>query len=53
MTQLSQAQAGVITAEMREIAEQEHIDPELLRQKIAAGRVVIPKNIHQIGRAHV
>ncbi|MBU0519952.1 phosphomethylpyrimidine synthase ThiC [bacterium] len=47
MTQLSQAQAGVITAEMREIAEQEHIDPELLRQKIAAGRVVIPKNIHR------
>ncbi len=44
MTQLSQAKAGVITSEMQEVARQEHIDPEVLRQKIAAGRVVIPKN---------
>ncbi len=45
MTQLSQAQAGVITEEMREVARQENIDPEVLRQKVANGRVVIPKNI--------
>jgi phosphomethylpyrimidine synthase len=44
MTQLSQALAGVITEEMQEIARQENIDPEALRHKIAAGRVVIPKN---------
>ncbi len=44
MTQLSQALAGIITEEMREVAGQENMDPEVLRQKIAAGRVVIPKN---------
>ncbi|MCX6640813.1 MAG: phosphomethylpyrimidine synthase ThiC [bacterium] len=44
MTQLSEALAGVITPEMLEVARQESIDPEWLRQKIAAGRTVIPKN---------
>ncbi len=44
MTQLSQAQAGVITTEMKEVARQENINPEIIRQKIAAGHVVIPKN---------
>lgn len=44
MTQLSQALAGVITQEMREVARQENIDPDVLRLKIAAGRLVIPKN---------
>ncbi|HEX7344757.1 MAG TPA: phosphomethylpyrimidine synthase ThiC, partial [bacterium] len=43
MTQLSQAQQGIITEEMREVARQENLDPEILRQRIAAGRVVIPK----------
>ncbi len=44
MTQLSQAQQGIITEEMREVARQEKIEPEVLRQKISAGHVVIPKN---------
>ncbi len=44
MTQLSQAQAGIITEEMKEVARRENIDPEILRQKIAQGKVVIPKN---------
>lgn len=44
MTQLSQALQGIITEEMREVAGQEKMDPELLRRKIAAGRAVIPKN---------
>lgn len=44
MTQLSQAIAGIITDEMREVGEQERVDPDVLRDKIAAGRVVIPKN---------
>lgn len=47
MTQLSQALAGVITAEMQEVARQENVEPEVLRQKIAAGRVVIPKNCNR------
>lgn len=44
MTQLSQALAGIITEEMQEVSRQENIEPEILRQKIVAGRVVIPKN---------
>ncbi|TKJ41469.1 phosphomethylpyrimidine synthase [candidate division LCP-89 bacterium B3_LCP] len=44
MTQLSQAKEGIITEEMREVAGQENMDAETLRQKIAAGHVVIPKN---------
>jgi phosphomethylpyrimidine synthase len=47
LTQLSQAQQGIITEEMREVARQENLDPEILRQRIAAGRVVIPKNVRR------
>ncbi len=45
MTQLSKALEGVITPEMRRIAAEEKIDPEILRRKVAQGRVVIPKNV--------
>jgi phosphomethylpyrimidine synthase len=45
MTQLSQARAGIITPEMQEVARQENLEPEIIRGKIAAGRVVIPKNV--------
>ena len=44
MTQLESARAGRITDEMRQVAEYEQISPEQLRDKIASGRVVIPKN---------
>ncbi|RJP77356.1 MAG: phosphomethylpyrimidine synthase ThiC [Candidatus Zixiibacteriota bacterium] len=44
MTQLSQALEGIITPEMGAVAQDEGMDPEILRQKIAAGRAVIPKN---------
>jgi phosphomethylpyrimidine synthase len=44
MTQLESARAGRITDEMRQVAEYEKIPPEELRDKIASGRVVIPKN---------
>lgn len=44
MTQLESARAGRITDEMRQAAEYEQIPPEELRDKIASGRVVIPKN---------
>jgi phosphomethylpyrimidine synthase len=43
-TQLQQAKAGLISDEMRFVAEGEGIDPNLLRDEIAAGRVVIPAN---------
>jgi len=44
MTQLEAALSGKITPQMRRVAREEKIDPEILRDKIAAGKVVIPAN---------
>jgi len=44
MTQLEVARAGRISPEMSAVATAEGIDPETLRQDIAAGRTVIPAN---------
>ncbi|MCF8037048.1 MAG: phosphomethylpyrimidine synthase ThiC [Desulfobacteraceae bacterium] len=47
MTQLESAKAGNITDEMRSVAAAEGIAPDRLCSEIAAGHVVIPKNIHR------
>ncbi|MDX1964748.1 MAG: phosphomethylpyrimidine synthase ThiC [Pirellulales bacterium] len=44
MTQILQAQAGVITPEMEYVARREHLEPELIRSEVARGRLVIPAN---------
>ncbi|MFW5931282.1 MAG: phosphomethylpyrimidine synthase ThiC, partial [Desulfosalsimonas sp.] len=44
MTQLKSAISGRITDEMKQVAEAEGISADYLRQQIAQGRVVIPKN---------
>lgn len=44
MTQLERARQGEITPEMRWVAEMENLDPEILRQRVAEGTVVIPTN---------
>ena len=50
MTQYQQAKSGVITAEMRRVAQREGVPPELIRDEIAAGRLVIPANrLHLAG----
>ena len=46
MTQLEDAAVGKITEAMRQVAEYENSDPETIRQQVAAGAVVIPKNIN-------
>lgn len=46
MTQLDKAAAGKITDAMRQAADYEEISAEAIREKVAAGRIVIPKNIH-------
>ncbi|MEV6770494.1 phosphomethylpyrimidine synthase ThiC [Nocardia sp. NPDC051030] len=43
-TQLAWARAGIITPEMRFIAAREGVEPELVRDEVAAGRAVIPAN---------
>ncbi|MHC4563122.1 MAG: phosphomethylpyrimidine synthase ThiC [Planctomycetota bacterium] len=50
MTQLQQAKDGVITPQMQRVAQRENVAPELIRDEIAAGRLVIPANrIHLAG----
>jgi phosphomethylpyrimidine synthase len=46
MTQMDQARRGIVTEEMRYVAAVEGIDAEELRRRIAAGTVIIPKNVH-------
>jgi phosphomethylpyrimidine synthase len=46
VTQLEHARLGVVTREMRRVAEREgHLTPEQVRDEVAAGRLVIPANL--------
>ncbi|MHC5115189.1 MAG: phosphomethylpyrimidine synthase ThiC, partial [Planctomycetota bacterium] len=50
VTQLEHARLGVITPEMRRVAEREtHLTAEQVRDEIAAGRLVIPANRTHLG----
>ena len=44
MTQIMAARSGKITPEMKRVAEKEKIDVSIVREKVAAGTVVIPAN---------
>ncbi|MDA0803180.1 MAG: phosphomethylpyrimidine synthase ThiC [Planctomycetota bacterium] len=49
VTQLEFARLGVVTKQMRRVAEREgHLTPEQVRDEIAAGRMVIPANVHHL-----
>ncbi len=48
MTQIETAKKGIITREMLVVAQREEVEPELIRREVAAGRIVIPANIHHI-----
>ncbi len=51
MTQLEAARAGQITPEMEFVAKRENLTAELVRDEVAAGRMVIPANrVHLAGR---
>lgn len=45
-TQLRQARLGLITSEMEYVAIRENVTPEFVRTEIAAGRAIIPANLH-------
>ena len=47
-TQLLAARAGTITPEMEIVAQRENLKPELIRDEVARGRMVIPANIHHL-----
>jgi phosphomethylpyrimidine synthase len=44
MTQIEAARAGHITPEMEFVARREDLEPELVRDEVARGRMVIPAN---------
>lgn len=45
-TQMDAAKRGILTDQMRIVAREEQLEPELLRTLVASGRVVIPANRH-------
>ena len=44
LTQLQAGRRGLVTAEMDRVAEREQVAPELIRDEVARGRLVIPAN---------
>ncbi len=51
MTQIERARSGEITPEMEFVARREDLAPELIRDEVARGRMVIPANkVHAAGR---
>jgi len=49
-TQLVSARQGTITSQMRRVAEREGLPPELVRDEIARGRLIIPANVHHLAK---
>src|SRR5712671_4711703 len=50
-TQMHFARRGEITDAMRFVAEREELLPELVRDEIAIGRLIIPANSHHLAGA--
>ncbi|MEM7628977.1 MAG: phosphomethylpyrimidine synthase ThiC [Planctomycetota bacterium] len=49
ITQLESARLGIITPQMDRVAEREpHLTSEQIRDEIAAGRMIIPANVHHL-----
>lgn len=48
-TQLEKARLGIITPEMRRVAEREpHLTAEQVRDEVSAGRMIIPANVNHL-----
>lgn len=46
VTQLGYARRGEVTPEMEYVAIRENVEPEVVREEIAAGRAVLPANVN-------
>ncbi|HEY6059238.1 MAG TPA: phosphomethylpyrimidine synthase ThiC [Gemmatimonadales bacterium] len=49
-TQMHLARQGMITDQMRRVAEREELAPEVVRHEVARGRLVIPANAHHLAK---
>jgi phosphomethylpyrimidine synthase len=47
-TQMFHARQGLITDQMRRVAEREELEPEVVRHEVSRGRLVIPANVHHL-----
>jgi phosphomethylpyrimidine synthase len=45
-TQMHLARRGTVTPEMQRVAEREQLAPEIIRDEVARGRMIIPANVH-------
>jgi phosphomethylpyrimidine synthase len=45
-TQMHMARRGVVSPEMRRVAERERLPANLIRDEVARGRMIIPANVH-------
>jgi phosphomethylpyrimidine synthase len=48
VTQLQQAREGVVTDVMTRVADRENLPPEVVRDEVARGRMVIPANVNHL-----
>ena len=48
MTQLEAARKGIVTDEMQYVAKREDLAPELIRDEVGRGRMVIPANVNHL-----
>lgn len=46
VTQMHYARKGILTEEMAFVAERENLSPDLIRDEVARGRLIIPANIN-------
>jgi phosphomethylpyrimidine synthase len=44
MTQISEAKKGTVTNQIKDVAKNENIDVEIIRRRVASGKIVIPFN---------
>ncbi len=47
-TQMHYARRGIVTEEMRYVARRENLAPELVRDEVARGRMIIPANVNHV-----
>jgi len=51
VTQIALARGGMITDEMRRVAEKEDLPPEVVRDEVARGAMIIPANVNHLAGA--
>src|SRR5947207_3943027 len=49
-TQMFFARQGTITPEMQRVAEREELPPEMIRDEVAIGRLIIPANFNHLAQ---